>query len=52
MVKEERENYTITMEVSVVKEALSKLAVGQKLSPVINDLLKRWNKTKEKRDEE
>lgn len=46
-----KKNYTVTLDEEIVNESFSKLAVGQKLSPVINDLLKQWNKTKEKRNE-
>ena len=37
-----KKNYSITLEEEVVAKALSKLEVGQKLSPVINDLIKKW----------
>ena len=47
-----KKNYTVTLDEEIMDESLSKLVVGQKLSPVINDLLKKWNKTKVKRDEE
>ena len=36
------ENYSVSLEPLVVKEAKSKLEIGQSLSPVINDLLKKW----------
>ena len=38
--------YTITLEEEVVEEAKGNLEVGQKLSPVINELLKEWNNKK------
>ena len=39
--------YNVSLEKEVVDEAREQLAVGQKLSPVINDLLKKWiEKTK------
>ena len=37
-------NYSVTLEESIVKQAKEKLKIGQKLSPVVNDLLKKWVK--------
>lgn len=34
--------FNITLEEEVVDKAKEKLKVGQSLSPVINDLLKKW----------
>lgn len=39
-------NWNVTLDEDVVKEARKNLGVGQKLSPVLNDLLKQWNKKK------
>jgi hypothetical protein len=36
------ENYSVTLEKEVVEKAKKKLKLGQKLSPVLNDLLKKW----------
>jgi len=38
--------YTVTLDEDIVKRAKEKLEVGQKLSPIINDLLKKWSKKK------
>lgn len=35
-------NYSVTLEEKIVDKAREKLKVGQKLSPIINDLLKKW----------
>lgn len=40
-------NYTVSLEPSVVKTAREKLQVGQSLSPIINDLLKKWVEEKD-----
>ncbi len=40
------DNYSVTLDKEVVEEAKKKLKVGQKLSPVINDLLNKWVKEK------
>lgn len=37
-----RKNYSVTLEEEIVDKAKKKLITGQKLSPVINDLLKKW----------
>jgi len=34
--------YTVTLNEEVVDEARKKLQVGQSLSPVLNQLLKKW----------
>ena len=41
------EKYNVTLEKEVVEESKKKLKVGQALSPVINDLLKKWLKNKD-----
>jgi len=38
--------YTVTLDEDVVEDAKEKLEVGQKLSPILNDLLKKWIKLK------
>lgn len=43
------ERYNVTLEEEVVESAKKQLEVGQKLSPVINDLLKKWVEEKKKR---
>ena len=42
--------YTVTLDESVVDGARKKLEIGQKLSPVINQLLKEWVKLKEEEE--
>ena len=44
MEKEDKklETYSVYLENSVVEKAKKKLQLGQKLSPVINELLKKW----------
>jgi len=37
-----KRNYSITLEEEVVKKAKEKLKIGQKLSPIIEELLRRW----------
>lgn len=39
--------FNVSLESDVVLEARKKLVVGQALSPVINDLLKKWIKQQE-----
>jgi len=34
--------YSVTLEEEIVNKAKEKLKIGQKLSPVINDLLTKW----------
>lgn len=38
-----KKNYSLTLEEEVVDLSLQKLEVGQKLSPVVNALLNKWN---------
>jgi len=45
--KNEMENYGVYLEKAMVEKAKTFLEIGQKLSPVINDLLKRWVEKKE-----
>lgn len=45
-----KKNYSITLEKEVVDESITNLEVGQKLSPVINDLLIKWNLEKKKNE--
>ena len=45
-----KKNYSITLEKEVVDESIKNLEVGQKLSPVINDLLIKWNLEKKKNE--
>ena len=40
--------YSVTLDSDVVDRAIKKLKVGQKLSPVLNDLLKKWVEEKER----
>jgi len=42
--------YSVTLDEGVVEEARSYLEVGQKLSPVINQILKEWVKLKREAD--
>jgi len=35
-------NWTITLDEDIVKAARIKLEVGQSLSPILNELLKKW----------
>lgn len=35
-------NYTLTLDEEIVREAKKYLVVGQKLSPIVNNLLKEW----------
>jgi len=44
--------YSVTLEKEVVEAAKDKLVVGQKLSPLINHLLKLWAEGKLNIDEE
>lgn len=37
-------NYTVSLDETVVDQAKAKLKIGQKLSPVLNNLLKIWTK--------
>jgi len=37
-----KKNYSVTLDKEVVDKAKEKLKVGQKLSPVINELLIKW----------
>jgi len=39
--------YNVTLEEEVIEEAKKKLKVGQALSPILNDLIKKWNKEKD-----
>lgn len=39
-----KKNYSVTLEEDVVKEAKANLKTGQKLSPIINELLIKFNK--------
>ena len=41
-----KKNYSVTLEEEVVVEAKENLKTGQKLSPVINELLIKFNKEK------
>ena len=41
-----KRNYSVTLEEEVVEEAKKNMQVGQKLSPVLNDLLIKWNEEK------
>jgi len=43
------QRYNVTLEEEVVKEARESLEVGQKLSPVINYLLKKWVEMKKQK---
>ncbi len=42
--------YNVSLNKSVVEEAKQNLEVGQKLSPVLSELLRQWNKSKEKKE--
>ena len=44
------ERFNVSLEKEVVKAAREQLAVGQKLSPVINDLLKKWIEEKKQNE--
>ena len=44
----EWETYSVYLEKKLVKEAKDLLDLGQKLSPRINDLLKKWVEEKKK----
>jgi len=39
-----KRNYSVTLDEEVVKEAKENLKTGQKLSPVLNELLKEFNR--------
>lgn len=41
-VKKEMGNYSVYLNKKLIKEVKIKMRIGQKLSPVINELLKRW----------
>lgn len=40
------ENYSVSLQPEVVKQAKAKLLKGQSLSPIINELLIKWNEEK------
>jgi len=43
-------NFSVTLEVEEVKKAKKKIEpTGGKISPVLNNLLKEWNKNKEEK---
>lgn len=37
-----KRNYSVTLDEEIVDKAKDKLSIGQKLSPVINELLIKW----------
>ena len=44
------EKYSVSLEKEVVDEARNYLEVGQKLSPMINQLLKKWIEEKKQKE--
>lgn len=42
-----KRNYSVTLEEEVVNKVQDRLQVGQKLSPMINHLLKKWLEMKD-----
>lgn len=44
--------FSVMLEPPLVKEARENLVLGQKLSPIINQLIKDWIETKKNKSEE
>lgn len=43
--------YSVSLEKEVVEDAKKYLVIGQKLSPIVNDLLKKWIEMRKKEEE-